>query len=321
VSNSPEKTQDCSQMGSRWMWILRALALLSLAELAWLGIRNVQNLVVGLPLIVCYVMVLVGLWKRPLRGALLLAGIAGCLGILATVVPMVIREVSGVAKNDRATIAFAGFIVLTQLGVIVSAWKPRHAISLGNGGARRYIWGGALGVLLCLAVGASAVLFSRATTPQRELGRATLTALQQSLARDEIGAVAASLKSYDELFHNGFPASLQVLAARPSSGLGDCNHFGEETTPDWLAKVIGTGRTDSYAFTYEPGPPVENAPAGCVPGVKSYKLSARPLEYQKTGVSSFFTSSDDPPSIHETKEDRAATAQDPIWTPYRHGGD
>lgn len=72
---------------------------------------------------------------------------------------------------------------------------------------------------------------------------------------------------------------------------------------DLIDPILAAGEKSGYRFTLEPG--MWDSTERLV----NYAVNARPIEYGRTGCRNFWT---DPSGvIHETYEDRAATAQDP----------
>ncbi len=106
-----------------------------------------------------------------------------------------------------------------------------------------------------------------------------------------------ALVTYAKTYNKGFPATLAELGppaagAKPSASRADM-------IADWLV----SGKTgNSYRFTYSPTTP---GPDG---GYTKYIITARPTQWHE-GARNFFT--DESAAIRETREDRAATAQDP----------
>ena len=70
-----------------------------------------------------------------------------------------------------------------------------------------------------------------------------------------------------------------------------------------IDSVLASGVKSGYKITYTPGP------KDAARQIKTYTIIARPLEYGKTGKNSYFT--DESVVIHQTSEDRPATAKDP----------
>ena len=115
------------------------------------------------------------------------------------------------------------------------------------------------------------------------------------------------LQTYESQYHLGYPTTLKALGQPPSwasrnaehAGLVDDKFPGHEFAAD--GSCISEG---SYRITYQPGPVNGNAK------ITNYSLSARPLEFGKTGKRSFVV--DETGNVHSTNENRAATLSDPI---------
>jgi hypothetical protein len=86
----------------------------------------------------------------------------------------------------------------------------------------------------------------------------------------------------------GYPASIALLG---SSGTNCID-----------GKLIAQGGCH-YKFTYTPGL------KGAEGRVETYVITASPVEYGRSGDSSYF--SDETGKVHYTREDRPATANDP----------
>jgi hypothetical protein len=105
--------------------------------------------------------------------------------------------------------------------------------------------------------------------------------------------------------YGAYPPSLAALGPAPEGRPPDCRAAG------LIDAALASGAKRHYTYVYTPGPPIDTPAAGCPPGVRSYTLTARPNEYGKPGrTRSFFT--DDTAAIRFTREDRPATAADPI---------
>lgn len=141
------------------------------------------------------------------------------------------------------------------------------------------------------------------------VGMAVPSLLRNPKAANEATAVGAlrtlqvAARAYQEQFENGYPASLATLLPPPAGTQASC------TAADLIDSSLASGQKSGYRIEYRPGPPIEDPPAGCPPGVKSYIITARPLTYGKTGTYSFLT--DETRVIRWTSDDRAATASDP----------
>jgi hypothetical protein len=128
----------------------------------------------------------------------------------------------------------------------------------------------------------------------------------EAMAQAELSGFYQNLQTYDSQYHHGYPTTLKVLGKPPSwaslsaehAGLVDDKIPGNEFADD--GSCISNG---SYRITYQPGP---------IDGkgrITHYLLSARPLEFGKTGKRSFVI--DDSGEIHSTEEDRPASFSDP----------
>jgi len=140
------------------------------------------------------------------------------------------------------------------------------------------------------------------------------------LAQANLGVLNTKLSTYRARY-GGYPARVEMLewppgvapagAARPARDRGgavpaarkpDCNAAGLGGLP------VG-GVLAGYRYTYTAGPPADTPVSGCGL-VKSYALTARPLEYRYKAATkpSFYT--DQTGVIRQTRDDRHATAAD-----------
>ncbi|MGH9787435.1 MAG: hypothetical protein ACRD4U_01875 [Candidatus Acidiferrales bacterium] len=94
----------------------------------------------------------------------------------------------------------------------------------------------------------------------------------------------------------GFAPSLAALGPPPGGGKP-----GPEAA-DLIDARLASGEKNGYRFTLVPGP------LGAQLRVTSYVVLARPIQYNRTGLHSFY--SDESGAILWTDEDRAATAKD-----------
>jgi hypothetical protein len=123
-------------------------------------------------------------------------------------------------------------------------------------------------------------------------------------------SVMASLRTlntaqvtYGSTYNSGFTDTLTKLCS-PDNGPPDAK-AADLLDPLMCGKAGDSGtvfRKNGYIFTYTPGPHDSHG------RVAAYTISARPAEYQKSGVRSFFT--DQSSVIRATAENRAATAHD-----------
>jgi hypothetical protein len=131
----------------------------------------------------------------------------------------------------------------------------------------------------------------------------------EAMARSTLSGFHENLQTYESQYRLGLPATLKVLGQPPSwasrnaehAGLVDDNFPGHEFADD--GGYISEG---SYRLTYQPGPVNDSGK------ITNYLLSARPLDFGKTGKVSFVI--DETGKVHSTDENRAATMSDPIDT-------
>jgi type II secretory pathway pseudopilin PulG len=147
-------------------------------------------------------------------------------------------------------------------------------------------------ILVVLAIALPNLLRSRMATGEPQ-STGTLRTLNTALI------------TYATTYNQGFPESLRKLGPAPS-GQPDANNA--EVLDQVMAGRAEGGRANSfvksgYRFTYWPGPRDAKGQ------ITTYTITARPLEFGKTGSRSYFTS--ESAVIRATTEDRDATIQDP----------
>ena len=123
----------------------------------------------------------------------------------------------------------------------------------------------------------------------------------ESLVAGRLRTINAGARVYADTYGSGFPASLAVMG--PAQGSPSCRAAG------LVDEQVAAGEFKGYRFEYRPGEAVEKAAENCPAGVKTYTILARPVEHGRRAQRSFF--SDQSGVIRWTREDRAATAQDP----------
>jgi hypothetical protein len=131
----------------------------------------------------------------------------------------------------------------------------------------------------------------------------------EEIAWATLSGFSQKLQTYESQFHLGYPTTLKALGQPPSwasrnaehAGLVDDKFPGHEFADD--GSCISQG---SYRITYQPGPLNGDGK------ITNYLLSARPLEFGKTGKRSFVI--DEAGVVHSTDENRAANVSDPTGT-------
>jgi Spy/CpxP family protein refolding chaperone len=142
-------------------------------------------------------------------------------------------------------------------------------------------------------------------TPQANSG--SRTDMNEASAIATVRTLNTAEFTFLSSYTKGFTDGLNRLGA-PASGHYDENHA--DMVDKFLSGFAEGGTNFSftkngYRFTYTPGP-------GGFGNIKTYTITAQPLEYGVTGKRSFYT--DNIAVIHETSDNRAATASDPSIT-------
>ena len=125
----------------------------------------------------------------------------------------------------------------------------------------------------------------------------------QDAAIVSLREIQAAAGSYFHSYSNGFPPTLGMLGSGDAAA--NCNQAR------LLPSDLADGEHGYYRFTYQPGPIVENPTSGCSPGVTNYTVAAQPIEYRNPAGISFII--EETRAIHFTREDRAATMDDPLF--------
>lgn len=188
-------------------------------------------------------------------------------------------------------------LALTQLALLVSGIGARYTIRPEPPHGRRPLRG--LGYGLFFAFFLYAFLFGIVYGGLR----GNWPAANQASAVGTLGSIHKAATTYEETYANGYPLDRWVLVPPPVGTTPGCNAAG------LLDATRASRQRYGYVFEYWPGPRVETPPFGCLAGVQSYTISARPLLYGKTGTTSFFA--DETGIIRQTSKDRRATADDP----------
>jgi hypothetical protein len=129
----------------------------------------------------------------------------------------------------------------------------------------------------------------------------------EAMARATLSAFHQHLQTYESQYHLGFPGSLKVLGQPPSWASPNAEHAGlvnDKFPGNEFAEDGSCISQGSYRIIYQPGAMRENGK------VTGYLLSARPLEFGKTGKRSFIV--DESGKVHSTDENRAAVLSDPV---------
>ena len=131
----------------------------------------------------------------------------------------------------------------------------------------------------------------------------------EDMAKDRLREISLNALLYSEEFDGFYPDAISL-----TGGKTECNSDGLRH----LQYLLHSTLEDGYFFDYRTVTS-ETSVRGC--GVaKSYRITARPIAYRKTGVRSFLAYQDKPGmkgpqawsvNVHATSEDREATSGDP----------
>jgi hypothetical protein len=206
-------------------------------------------------------------------------------------------EHAGEIEWGRIFGVLLGCVVVACLNVL--AWRSASRVqALESSGHRKgagklVATGGMAAYFLCVLLGA-AVLF-----PSTIRGR--ITANEVSTV-GSLRSIHQAAVTYKDRYKNGYPSSLEVLGPPAEGAHPNC------VRADLTNLVLALGTSAGYTLEFRPGPAVQEPTPGCPAGVASFEVVARPTEYLRTGVRSFWM--DHHGVIRQTTEDRAATTND-----------
>jgi hypothetical protein len=236
------------------------------------------------PTLVLYLGILYWLRGGAQRKGLALAAMTGWGGLIGAVLG---------AVCPSADQRFAGILFVPQLLLLVATYQA-HADLRRQAGERQKLMEGARRLLYLAVPLASLVFFGLTLLPEARLTRVRLN---QASAVGALRVIATAEIEYARTYRAGFSRSLATLAPPTAGAQPSASAAG------FIDGVLASGVKSGYRFTYTPGAPDQ---AG---HIQTYTLTARPLEYGKTGRASFFTVQSG--VIRYTTEDRPATVKDP----------
>ena len=274
----------------RWLWVVR-LALLAYLFVSLAAVPMMPaHLLNILPWALPYLLLLLGIQRERYReAALMLAVVIGALGMAVWLGVFCFAHVGvggGLAWDSTESILF-GLLAATNLLVFLSAHKAIRKRTLGV----RAVRGAGELVVVCAFVLAGLLVIG---SQSREAPR---TARNESSATSLLRTINTAQVTYANTYDKGYARTLAVLGPPPEGSQPS------ENAADLIDRVQATGQRQGYRFMFIPGPPHQTG------AIISYHVFARPLEYGQSGVRSFYT--DESGVIRATREDRAATAQDP----------
>lgn len=299
-----------------WVWLVQASALLSALVLGIMVLAPVikthweaLGFTVFLALLVPYLLILFLARQsgKPLTKALSLALVTEEAGILGLLFPLLHALLWGLPVG-------ACLLLMALQVALVLGTKAAHLAIQKQTGDRPAERGGLtlLGDRLRLGEGVVLTLLGAAVF----FGTLFVSFLYTEPIRTRVDANEASTTSalrtvntaevtYDNTYNAGYTPTLAELGSPAADAKPDASH-ADLVDPVLSGTSGGTATSfhkSGYRFVYTPG-------AADVDGrIRTYTITARPIEYKQSGLRSFFT--DQTCVIRQTSEDRPATAKDP----------
>jgi hypothetical protein len=298
---APETTSPAIATDSRWIRAVRIFALVSLLLIVepFLLIALIERMD-GL----FSLLLLTPLWLAYLGIALLLRGrkqaealaTAVTLGPPALVVGLAAALLIKFSPDWHWVRTYFTLFAGSQLPLIVSGFGAYYSIPQESRQGRIPLWSlvyGLLFVILMVFMSAFVVpgwLSSRHHTDQARVVYS-------------LRSIHAAASTYQQKYGNGFPFHREILTPPRTGTPAGCNAAG------LIEPALARRQKSGYVFEYWPGPRVQTPHHGCVPGVQSFRITAQPLDFGRTGTTSYFC--DETGIVRQTSENRSATLDDP----------
>jgi len=187
---------------------------------------------------------------------------------------------------------FAG----SQLLIVVSAFGAYYSIPEESRQGRIPFWSLVRGLVFVFFM----VLISAFVLPGWVSSRYHS---DQALVVYSLRSIHAAASTYQKTYGNGFPFHRDILAPPRTGTPAGCNAAG------LIEPALARWQKSGYVFEYWPGPLVQTPHPGCVPGVQSFRITARPLDFGRTGTTSYLC--DETGIVRQTSEERNAKLDDP----------
>ena len=298
---APETASSTTTAGPHW---IRAVRVLSLASLLFIVepfvLIAVNQRMDGL----FSLLLLSPLWLAYLGIALLLRGrkqaealaTAVTIGLPALVIGLAAALFMKFSPDRHWVHAFFNLFAGSQLPLVVSGFGAYYSIPEESRQGRIPLWSLVYGLVFVFFV----VFLSAFVLPGWLSSRYHS---DQASVVYSLRSIHAAASTYQKTYGNGFPFHRDILAP-PRTGVPiGCNAAG------LIEPALARRQRAGYIFEYWHGPHVSTPLAGCVPGAQSFRITARPLEFGRTGTISYL--SDETGIIRQTSEDRSATLDDP----------
>ncbi len=238
-----------------------------------------------LPLALPFLAILGELRVARIKKGLAIALAVGCAAFMLTLLAIFIA----MPDLSRPFLVWSVVFVLVQVAMVTLAIRTYYALPHEAGDPRTLL----MGILRFGAYAGTAVILAtfflpNLTNPRRNAAEASPVGSLRSINTAEI--------TYASTYTKGFSASLEAL------GPPHANTAPTENAADLIDEWLARGHKLGYEFSYHPGPP----DAGGT--ISTYALTARPVEFGRSGCRNFFT--DQSEVIRSIKEDRSANAHD-----------
>lgn len=260
------------------VWVATIMSMLLIILSGSLPPKVPFTMIVGyvlMPAFFIYLVILAQITRSRKKSGLTLAFGTGSMVFYE----IVVQYPSHLSLNvGRWPAVYFTLVAVTQIFLVTSAFKTYYTMQFERRDLRR----------LAVGIGVPLIIFS-VMEPSFAGPYGTMAGNQISILM-HIRKFTSCANAYSiERPDSGFPESLALIVR----SAGECND-------DWLVRDEIRG----YRITYVPGARDANG------AIKTYTISARPIDYFQTGRASF--RSNESGEIRITYEDRAADGQDPV---------
>jgi type IV pilus assembly protein PilA len=286
LAKMPSIGQDLDR---RWLWAARLAILACLLLMLFLLPPAAWNILAVLPWMLPYLLLLAGIQSRRWReAALVWAKVIGALGMVCWlgVFYSAHTGVDGGLGWGSIESIFSGLLAATNLLLFISARKAVRKRTVRVQVMRL----AAQLVVVCAFIVAGFVVMPFPHEPSR-------ASVYEASAVSSLRTINAAQVTYASTYYKGYARTLAALGPPPEGS------EPSENAADLIVAVLATGPKNGYRFIFIPGPLDQEGRAA------SYHVIARPIEYGRTSVRSFYT--DESCVIRATNENRLPTAQDP----------
>ena len=285
-----------STVGRGLVWVVRIASLISilliwapfLAAIPSRGVAMFLGLVLSSPLWLPYLYILWHVRRKIEKRALAMAvGVSPVIVLIALLLGSSVAENVGGFSWLRVAL---GLFAAVQALLVLSSVGTYYTMRREAGDRQTLLRSFGIGAVYILILLIIAVLLPGLVRSRKPANEASAGASMRQIITAQI--------TYAIIYpEKGFAARLAELGPPPPG------NEPSEKAANQIDPQLASGVKSEYRFVLRPRPP---AAAGIV---RTFTISARPIEYGVTGVRSFFT--DESGVIRSTSEDRPATVDDP----------